>query len=236
MPSVCSKYFETFPFDLCIKKSSKDPEIRGKVRQLLGTKKADIQELKNIWSKRNKKNVLKDIKNEVPVATNSKGTVTASAAQSKKRKTSDEEEWFNGLMRVASSLWVLVTAADTHNIAYLSGYIPDISVVDSADAEYGTFISSNVLTVLEIKRQKCVSGLTDEDKGQLLDYIYILVQQQPSRRLFSAFLSDGRFFYVMTFDKGDYTYKEHTMNFQQGLALFYNMICHKSSYLLLVED
>ncbi|CAG8789164.1 8650_t:CDS:2, partial [Racocetra fulgida] len=47
------------------------------------------------------------------------------------------------------------------------------------DIQNRALISSKVRTVLEIKRRKCMSSLTDEDKGQLLDYIYAMVQQQP---------------------------------------------------------
>ncbi|CAG8506292.1 7594_t:CDS:2, partial [Gigaspora rosea] len=43
-------------------------------------------------------------------------------------------------------------------------------------------VTARVLTVLELKRPKNASGLTDEAKGQLLDYIRILVQKQPSRQ------------------------------------------------------
>ncbi|CAG8709935.1 13087_t:CDS:2, partial [Dentiscutata erythropus] len=67
-----------------------------------------------------------------------------------------------------------------------AGLLKTQSKFNAKDMEGGTFILKYIYTVLEIKHHKNVSGLADEDKGQLLDYIRVLVQQQPSQRLFSA--------------------------------------------------
>ncbi|CAG8466267.1 10894_t:CDS:2 [Funneliformis caledonium] len=87
------------------------------------------------------------------------------------------QSWFNGLMEVSSLTWEGVSAVDTHKNGYLEGLMPDISVFENNDVEERAFVSKYAHTVLEIKKQKQLSGLADEDKGQLLDYIRILVQQ-----------------------------------------------------------
>ncbi|CAG8646277.1 2821_t:CDS:2, partial [Dentiscutata erythropus] len=130
------------------------------------------------------------------------------------------QSWFNGLMEASSTEWRTAVAVDTHLNAYLGGYMPDISIFDCEDSEDGAFIATYARTTLEIKKQKKVSGLTDEDKGQLLDYIYILVKEQPSRQLFSAFLSDGVFFYVVTYNRENHIYKELNLSFKKGIILF----------------
>ncbi|CAI2166021.1 41_t:CDS:2, partial [Funneliformis geosporum] len=102
-----------------------------------------------------------------------------------KSAESDVQAWFNGLMEVSSLTWEGVSAVDTHKISYLGGLMPGISVFDNDDIEDGALVAKYSHTVLEIKRQKFQSGLSDEDKGQLLDYVRILVQQQPLRRYFA---------------------------------------------------
>ncbi|CAI2180820.1 1046_t:CDS:2 [Funneliformis geosporum] len=104
-----------------------------------------------------------------------------------KSAESDVQAWFNGLMEVSSLTWEGVSAVDTHKISYLGGLMPGISVFDNDDIEDGALVAKYSHTVLEIKRQKFQSGLSDEDKGQLLDYVRILVQQQPLRRYFAAY-------------------------------------------------
>ncbi|CAG8821563.1 20081_t:CDS:1, partial [Dentiscutata erythropus] len=114
------------------------------------------------------------------------------AARLNKNSTEEEvQNWFNGLMGVVSPLWGSVAAGDTHNIPYLDDLKPDISVSSKDIVKGGAYILKYVFTVLEIKCQKNISGLADEDKGQLSGYIRVQVQQQPSRRFFAAFLSDG---------------------------------------------
>ncbi|CAG8758897.1 3744_t:CDS:2, partial [Gigaspora margarita] len=199
----------------------KDLEVseiaRKKACELLRTKKDDIKKVEKMWGQQDQRSTLRDRTNDIPVPSGSE-TVAASAAPSKKRKTSVEEgaassdrqlelplkfghvkleelnlshklelpklirdyltknkmpnkgpegdvqKWFNGLMKEMSSLWTMVTAADTHNSCYLSGYKPDISVVGSEEAELCVFDPSKVYTLLELKRIKTGSGLTDEDK------------------------------------------------------------------------
>ena len=74
--------------------------------------------------------------------------------------------------------------------------------------------------LLELKKRKSLSGFSDEEKGQLVDYIHVLVQQQPLCKLFAIFLSDGYQFYVMAFDRNPKKYMEFTTNFKTGLHLF----------------
>ncbi|CAG8572553.1 28183_t:CDS:2 [Gigaspora margarita] len=46
----------------------------------------------------------------------------------------------------------------------------------------GGVLPERIHTILELKRPRSVSDLSDEAKGQLLDYVRILVQKQPSRQ------------------------------------------------------
>ncbi|KAF0483889.1 hypothetical protein F8M41_023191 [Gigaspora margarita] len=116
---MAAKYFDTFPCDLwslpnffyCIKYSddslsleeihrlfyrqlsliAKDLEVSEIVRsELARTKKDDIEKLENMWSQRDQRNTFRDRTNDILVPSGSE-TVAASAALSKKRKTSDEE-------------------------------------------------------------------------------------------------------------------------------------------------
>ncbi|CAG8665418.1 11143_t:CDS:2 [Funneliformis mosseae] len=80
------------------------------------------------------------------------------------------QTWFNGLMENGD----------------LEGLMPDISDFENNDVEERAFVSKYAHTVFEIKKQKQVSGLADEDKGQLLDYIRVLLQQQPLRQVFAS--------------------------------------------------
>ncbi|CAG8650654.1 17406_t:CDS:2, partial [Gigaspora rosea] len=74
---------------------------------------------------------------------------------------------------------------------WFNGYMPDISIVSKEDAADRALVPKYVYTVLELKKPKSTSGLADDDKGQLLDYVRVLLQQQPSRQVFAAFLSDA---------------------------------------------
>ncbi|CAG8808586.1 34176_t:CDS:1, partial [Racocetra persica] len=153
------------------------------------------------------------------------------------RSTEEEmQSWFNGLMEVSNSAWKGVAAADTHKSPYLGGYMPDISVFSAADVAENAFISKYAYTILEVKKQKCLSGLADEDRGQLLDYLQVLVQQQPLRELFALFVSDGRYFYIMTFDRVNYVFQEQHTTFSRGFEIFFTMISKKSPYIMTVEE
>jgi len=78
-----------------------------------------------------------------------------------------------------------VRAVDTRNNPYLNGLKPDISIFNPQNISDGAFIPMFVRTVLELKQRKSeTSNLGNEDKGQLIDYIQILAQQQPLRRFF----------------------------------------------------
>ncbi|RIB22170.1 hypothetical protein C2G38_2033820 [Gigaspora rosea] len=65
---------------------------------------------------------------------------------------------------------------------WFNGYMPDISIVSKEDAADRALVPKYVYTVLELKKPKSTSGLADDDKGQLLDYVRVLLQQQPSRQ------------------------------------------------------
>ncbi|KAF0529901.1 hypothetical protein F8M41_012516 [Gigaspora margarita] len=73
---------------------AKDLEVseiaRKKASELLQTKKDDIEDLQNMQGQRDQRSTLRDRTNDIPVPSGSE-TVAASAAPSKKRKTSDEE-------------------------------------------------------------------------------------------------------------------------------------------------
>ena len=51
-----------------------------------------------------------------------------------------------------------------------------------------------VQTILVLKKHKRTVIFSDEKKGQLVDYLHIILEQQPLRRLFAIFLSDGMTF------------------------------------------
>ena len=106
--------------------------------------------------------------------------------------------------------------------------MPDLSIFYEEDAIDDPYIPTLVLTLLEIKKRKSSIGFADEDKGQALDYINILIQQQPLRELFALFLSDGYYFYVMAFDRKVNQYKEFMTTFTIGLRPFwcYSIVTH----------
>ncbi|CAI2168712.1 8873_t:CDS:2 [Funneliformis geosporum] len=97
---------------------------------------------------------------------------------------------------------------DTHTNPYLNGLKPDISV----------FVEEDVIS------------FTDEDKGQLIDYINVLVEHQPLRELFAVFLSDGFQFYVMAFDRNTKRCSEFTTNLKTGLRLFWVLLNASSPF------
>ncbi|RHZ79750.1 hypothetical protein Glove_141g70 [Diversispora epigaea] len=107
---------------------------------------------------------------------------------------------------------------DTHTNPYLCGLKPDISVFIEEDVVHDVCIPTFVQTLLELKKRKRTFGFSDEEKGQLVDYIYFLVQQQPLRELFAIFLSDGYQFYVMAFDRNTKMYREFMTNFKTVMS------------------
>src|SRR2546423_9854088 len=81
-------------------------------------------------------------------------------------------EWFRKLLKQLSKTWPNdLTAKDTHKDSYLCSYMPDFSIVIDKDA----LTPFAVQTILELKKYKRTSGFSDEDKGQLIDYLHILV-------------------------------------------------------------
>ena len=87
-----------------------------------------------------------------------------------------------------------------------------------------------VKTILKLKVQKRSTGFSNEEKGQLMDYLRVLTWQQPLRKLFAIFLSDGSYFYVMSFNRNINEYQEYETNFRTGLWLFYTLIQRGSEY------
>ncbi|CAG8733187.1 4655_t:CDS:2, partial [Funneliformis mosseae] len=140
------------------------------------------------------------------------------------------QDWFNKLMTQFSSRWDKITAKDTHDVGYLNGLMPDISIFKTEDVVEGAYIPLVVQTILELKVQKRHTGFFNEEKGQLIDYIRILVRQQPLRKLFAIFLSDGSYFYVMSFNRHTKEYQEYLTNLTEGLRLFYTLILRKSDF------
>ncbi|RGB30529.1 kinase-like domain-containing protein, partial [Rhizophagus diaphanus] len=146
----------------------------------------------------------------------------------KRAPTASEEavqEWFDDLMKVLPKFSSQAVVKDTHTNAYLEGYKPDFSILLYEDAVNDVYIPMFVCTLLEVKKRKGPhSALASEDKGQLLDYINVLIQQQPLRVHFAIFLSDGFNFYVMGYNRNTKQYSEYTTNIAAGIRLFWALI------------
>ncbi|PKY25052.1 hypothetical protein RhiirB3_509960 [Rhizophagus irregularis] len=110
--------------------------------------------------------------------------------------TEEVQNWFNGLMMELPSFKRKLLVESTHNDPYLDGFKPRLSVFLEDDAH----IPMLVQMLLSVKKRKSESGFADEDKGQLIDYMNILIQQQPLREDFALFLSDGSNFYIMSYE------------------------------------
>ncbi|CAB5372113.1 unnamed protein product [Rhizophagus irregularis] len=110
--------------------------------------------------------------------------------------TEEVQNWFNGLMMELPSFKRKLLVESTHNDPYLDGFKPRLSVFLEDDAH----IPMLVQMLLSVKKRKSESGFADEDKGQLIDYMNILIQQQPLRENFALFLSDGSNFYIMGYE------------------------------------
>lgn len=144
------------------------------------------------------------------------------------------QDWFNGLMKTLPKFGKRLVIKDTHNITYLSGLKPDLSVFLEEDVVNDVYLTMHVQTLLEVKKRKNMSGLSNEDKGQVLDYIRILVQQQPLREFFAVFLSDGFYFYVMAYDRRTRKYSEYTTHLKTGLRLFWVLLNFSSPFTTMV--
>ncbi|CAG8498961.1 7958_t:CDS:2, partial [Dentiscutata heterogama] len=136
----------------------------------------------------------------------------------------DIQDWFNKLMTNLPKFAKKLVVKDTHTNAYLDGLKPDLSVFMEEDVENDVYLTMSVLTLLEVKRRKGTSVLLNEDKGQVLNYIRVLIDQQPLREHFVVFLSDGFYFYVMAYDRKVNQYFEFTTNFKTGLQLFWVLL------------
>ncbi|RIA96033.1 hypothetical protein C1645_802705 [Glomus cerebriforme] len=146
----------------------------------------------------------------------------------------DVQKWFNGLTEILPKFTKKLVVKDTHTNTYLNGLKPDISVFMEEDVINDVYNTMFVQTLLEVKKRKSMSGLSDEDKGQVLDYIRVLVQQQPLRMLFAVFLSDGFYFYVMAYDRKTKKYSEYTTNLREGLRLFWVLLNFGSPFTMMV--
>ncbi|CAG8652522.1 4403_t:CDS:1, partial [Paraglomus brasilianum] len=97
------------------------------------------------------------------------------------------------------SRWGDFVTKDTHDVGYLNGLMPDLSVFKMEDVADNACIPMLVKMILELKVQKRSTGFSNKER-QLVDYLHVLTQQQPLCKLFAIFLSDGAYFYVMSFN------------------------------------
>ncbi|RIB28000.1 kinase-like domain-containing protein [Gigaspora rosea] len=147
----------------------------------------------------------------------------------------DVQTWFDKLIRVLPTFSSNLSVVDTHTNKYLEGYKPDFSILVNEDAKNQVYIPMFVCTLLKVKKRKSSSsGLDDESKGQLLDYIQVLIRQQPLRIHFAIFLSDGYNFYVMDYNRDTKRYSEFSTNFLTGIRLFWVLINDMSPFTSLV--
>ncbi|CAI2165548.1 2028_t:CDS:2 [Funneliformis geosporum] len=137
------------------------------------------------------------------------------------------QRWFNNLLSQFGSRWGDFVAKDTHDVGYLNGLMPDLSVFKTEDVADNACIPMLVKTIMELKRS---TGFSNEEKGQLLDYLRVLTRQQPLLKLFAIFLSDGTYFYMMSYNRNINKYQEFETNFRIGLRLFYTFILRGSDY------
>ncbi|CAB4403842.1 unnamed protein product [Rhizophagus irregularis] len=114
---------------------------------------------------------------------------------------------------------------------YLCELMPDLSFFRKEDAVDDAYIPMLVQTILELKAQKTSTGFSNEEKGQLLDYIHILVRQQPLRKLFAIFLSNGSYFYVMSYDRDTNEYQQYETTFSNGLRLLHTLVSRNSDFI-----
>lgn len=83
------------------------------------------------------------------------------------------QSWFNELMDAMNDTWNL-KALDTDVTPYLNGLKPDISIFDVKGDAYTPMF---VRTVVELKPFGGEGkSFGDENKGQLLDYVNVLIQ------------------------------------------------------------
>ncbi|CAG8719208.1 13280_t:CDS:2, partial [Funneliformis mosseae] len=138
----------------------------------------------------------------------------------------DDRETSSKMMARLNSIWQNnMVFRETKYTPYLNGYKPDLSIFDIDDISNDAF---NTIAVQNLKKHKRTIGFSDEEKGQLVDYLHILMEQQPSRRLFFVFLSDMTYFYVTAFDRNTSQYQEYQTDFKTGLRLFSTSIYRNS--------
>ena len=141
------------------------------------------------------------------------------------------QKWFKDVMTRLSSNWKnKMVFRETNDTPYLNGYKPDLSIFDIDDIPNDAFNTIVVQTILELKKHKRTIGFSDEEKEQLVEYLHILIEQQPLRRFFAIFLSDGTFLYAIAFDRNTSQYQEYQTDFITGLRLFHTLIYRNSGY------
>ncbi|GBB83718.1 hypothetical protein RclHR1_01040023 [Rhizophagus clarus] len=151
-------------------------------------------------------------------------------------KTTEKEvqKWFKDVTTCLSSGQIVFR--ETNNTPYLNGYKPDFSIFNINDIPNDSYTVIAVQTILELKKHKRTIGFSDEEKGQLMDYLHILIEQQLLRRLFAVFLSDGIFLYVMAFDRNTNRHQECQTDFLTGIRLIHTLIYQNSGYTKICES
>ncbi|RIA81716.1 kinase-like domain-containing protein [Glomus cerebriforme] len=162
---------------------------------------------------------------------NSVSTYIQNNQMTQKMTEKQVQNWFKNVMTRLSSNWNnKMVFRETNDTPYLDGYKPDISIFNVDDIPNDAFNTVVVQTILELKKHKRTIGFSDEEKGQLVDYLHILIEQQPLRRFFAIFLSDGTYLYVIAFDRNTSQYQEYQTDFITGLRLFHTLIYRNSGY------
>jgi hypothetical protein len=89
------------------------------------------------------------------------------------------QKWFIKVMNLLSPNWRnKIVCRETNDMPYLSGYKPDLSIFNIDDIPDDSFNILTVQSIPEFKKNKRTIGFSDEGKGQLVDYLHILIEQQ----------------------------------------------------------
>lgn len=103
------------------------------------------------------------------------------------RSYAHESHIYPGFLAVLDhTLTDRATSHDTSNNPYLSGQKPDLSLALPGAMEPQ---SELVIAVIEVKKPEIVKLETDQDLGQVLDYLVAMSCEQPGRRIFTGILS-----------------------------------------------
>lgn len=92
----------------------------------------------------------------------------------------------------------LATVYDTNKWPYLNGYMPDVTIALPGTIE-PDLLSVCVIVDLKLRNKKPKTKLgTDDDFGQIFDYLLAVQEAQPGRRTYVALLSDLDRNYIVT--------------------------------------